>query len=137
MAPRTRIAAAGLVLAMGLGSLLMWVANPVFWLWLASRLVDSREPSMGPYLLVITGIALTMAGAGKLLGALNRLHIRVTRGTPPGRVQAAWLRSMRGERVPSRSSGVLDVVMVTSVGIAVLVMAVWFFLFAGSSLGPA
>lgn len=137
MAPRTRMAAAGLVLAMGLGSLLMWVVNPVFWLWVASRMVESTQPSMGPYLLVITGIALTMAGFGKGLGALNRVHLRVTRGQPPSRVQAAWLRSMRGERVPTRSGGVLDVVMVTTVSVALAVMATWFLFFAGSSLGPA
>jgi hypothetical protein len=49
-------------------------------------------------------------------------------------VQAPWHRSLRGDRAPARARSVLDVVMVCSVGLAVVCFAVWFFLFAGSSL---
>jgi hypothetical protein len=41
---------------------------------------------------------------------------------------------MRGERDSGRQSTVLDVVMVWSVAFALLCLAVWFFVFAGSSL---
>ena len=41
---------------------------------------------------------------------------------------------VRGERAHTRRGGVLDKVMIVSVGLALLVFAVWFFAFAGSSL---
>jgi hypothetical protein len=41
---------------------------------------------------------------------------------------------MRGERTVNRRGGVLDRVMIISVGVAALAFAVWFFGFAGSSL---
>ncbi len=41
---------------------------------------------------------------------------------------------MRGERSSPRPATVLDVVMVSSVLVALLAIAVWFFAFAGSSL---
>ena len=44
------------------------------------------------------------------------------------------MRSMRGERGSTRQRGVLDTVMIVSVGLALLVLAIWFFGFAGSSL---
>jgi hypothetical protein len=132
-----RVAGWGIVLAMGAGSLLMWIVNPVAWLWLASQLSGSSQPSLGPYMLVLFGVVITMVAVGKSLGALNRLHARVTGGTGRMRVQAPWLRSMRGEREPATEHSVLDVVMVVSVGLAVLAAAVWFFLFAGSSLPGA
>jgi hypothetical protein len=137
MPRRTKLAAAGLIALMSAGSLLMWVVNPIFWLWLASQLTSSSEPSMGPYLLVIVGIAGTMAAVGKGLGVLNRVHRRMTRGDAAGRWHAPWLRSLRGDRRPSHDTGVLDVVMVVTVAIAAVAMGIWFLFFAGSSLGPA
>jgi hypothetical protein len=135
-----RLAPTALVLAMGAGSIFMWVANPVLWLWLASRLTASRQPGMGLYLLVLAGIVATMVVTGRGLGALARLHGRLTRrpATGPARAQTPWLRSLGGER---RGAGgerqVLDVVMVTSVGAALLALGLWFLLFAGSSLPGA
>ena len=41
---------------------------------------------------------------------------------------------MRGERTSTRRGGVLDKVMIVSVGVALVAFAVWFFGFAGSSL---
>ena len=39
---------------------------------------------------------------------------------------------MRAERTSTRRGGVLDKVMIVSVGLALVVFAVWFFGFAGS-----
>ena len=47
------------------------------------------------------------------------------------------MRSMRGERGSTRKRGVLDTVMIVSVGLALVVFGVWFFGFAGSSLPGA
>ena len=78
-----------------------------------------------------------MAIVGKGLGTLDRLHGRLTGRLDPNPRRASWLRSMRGERTSTRRSGVLDQVMLVSVGLALVLFAVWFFGFAGSSLPTA
>lgn len=122
--------AALLVVVMVVGSILMWIGVPVFWLWLASRMVDSSQPSLGPYLLVLVGIAVSMVVIGKGLGAVNHLHMDITGNLPEKREQTIWLRSMRAEREVKRHTGVLGVVMAWSVSIALIVFGAWFFLFA-------
>jgi hypothetical protein len=119
---------------MAVGSILLWIGVPVGWLYLASQLTDSSQPTMGPYALVLVGILATMIVMGKGLAALDRTYGRVTRTAPGARVQSPWHRSLRGDRRSSRPRSVLDVVMVWSVSLAVVCFAVWFFGFAGSSL---
>jgi multisubunit Na+/H+ antiporter MnhB subunit len=132
-----RIAAFGLIVLMALGSIFLWLAIPVGWLVLASRLTDSSQPSLGPYLVVIIGIPVSMFIVGRLLARLNGTYESVTGQQATVRVQMPWNRSMRGEREDPRPRTVLDVVMVCSVGLALLVFGVWFFFFAGSSLPGA
>ena len=122
--------AALLVIVMALGSILMWIGAPVFWLWLASRIADSSRPSFTLYLLVLVGIVVSMAAIGKGLGVVNRRHMDMTGTLPEKREQTVWLRSMRGEREVQREAGVLGTVMVISVSLALLTMAIWFFFFA-------
>ena len=129
-----RLVGAVLILLMAVGSILLWIGIPLGWLYLVSQLVDSSEPSMGPYVLVLVGIPATMIAMGKVLAILDRTYGRVTRTAPQTRAQAPWHRSLRGDRQPVRAHSVLDVVMVASVALAVVCFAVWFFLFAGSSL---
>jgi hypothetical protein len=114
----------------------MWIGVPLALVYIASKLADSPEPSMGPYLLIILGLPIGMAAVGKGLGALNRAHIRVT-GAEVDEYRPGWTRSMRGERTVDRRGGVLDKVMIISVAVAALCFAVWFFGFAGSSLPGA
>jgi len=126
-------AAIMLVALMALGSVVMWIGVPLGLIFLASKLADTPNPSMGPYLLVLIGLPIGMAIIGKGLGALNRAHIRLT-GTEVDAYRPGWTRSMRGERHVDRRGGVLDRVMIVSVALAGVVFAVWFFGFAGSSL---
>jgi hypothetical protein len=126
-------AAVALVALMALGSVVMWVGVPLGLIYLASKIADSSNPTMGPYLLVLIGLPVGMAVVGKGLGALNRAHIRLT-GTEVDQYRPGWTRSLRGERTIDRRNGVLDRVMVVSVAVAALAFAVWFFGFAGSSL---
>jgi hypothetical protein len=122
---------------MAIGSVVMWIGVPVALIYAASRLADSPKPSMGPYVLILVGLPLGMMAVGKLLGALDRYHGRVT-GLDDGKPQqAAWMKSMRGERERKRRRSVLDSVMMISVGVALLLFGVWFFAFAGSSLPGA
>jgi hypothetical protein len=126
-------AAFALVALMAVGSVVMWIGVPFGLIYLASKLADTPNPSMGPYLLVLIGLPIGMAVVGKALGWLNRLHIRLT-GAETDDYRPGWTRSMRGERQVTRRGGVLDKVMVASVALAAVAFAVWFFGFAGSSL---
>jgi hypothetical protein len=92
---------------------------------------------MGPYVLILVGLVVGMMAVGKLLGALDCYHGRIT-GLDDGKPeQAAWMKSMRGDRERKRRRSVLDSVMIISVGVALLLFGIWFFAFAGSSLPGA
>jgi hypothetical protein len=126
-----------LIALMAIGSVVMWLGVPIGLVYLASRLADSPNPSMGPYVLILVGLPVGMIVVGKLLGALDRYHGRIT-GLDDGKpTQAAWMKSMRGERERRRRRSVLDSVMIVSVGVALLLFGIWFFAFAGSSLPGA
>ena len=119
---------------MAAGSIFVWLVSPVMWLFIASRMQETSQPSMGPYALVIGGLIFTTVVMAKVLATLNRWHIDVTATEVDERRQTPWLRSMRGERPTASRNGVLDVVMLWSVGIALVCAGLWFFLLAGSSL---
>jgi hypothetical protein len=121
------------VALMAVGSVVMWLGVPLGLVYVASRLADTPNPTLGPYLLVILGLPVGMAVVGKGLGALNRAHVRLT-GAETDEYRPGWTRSMRGERRVDRRNGVLDKVMIVSVAVAGIAFAVWFFGFAGSSV---
>jgi hypothetical protein len=124
-----------LILLMAAGSVFLWIGIPVGWLYLASRMVNTSQPTLGPYLLVIFGIPVTMVIVGKLLFRLDGVYQRVTGQDSEVQFRAPWLKSMRGEREGTgRKLTVLEMTMVVSVSIAVTAFGIWFFLFAGSSL---
>ncbi len=127
-------AAIGLVLLMGAGSVVMWLGVPLGLIYAASRIADSSAPTLGPYLLIFIGLPVGMGVMAKLLGWLDRAHQRLTRSGDDRPQQAPWMRSMRGERGSTRKRGVLDTVMIVSVGLALAGFGIWFFGFAGSSL---
>jgi hypothetical protein len=126
-----------LVLLMAVGSVIMWLGVPIGLVYAASKLANSSNPSLGPYLLVLIGLPVGMALVAKGLGVLDRAHQRLTGIGDEGPYRGAWTRSLRGERTSTRRGGVLDRVMLVSVGVALLAMAIWFFGFAGSSLPGA
>jgi hypothetical protein len=129
--------ALALILLMAVGSVFLWIGIPVGWIYLVSRMVSSSQPSLGPYVLLIFAIPLSMALFGKLLFGLDRIYARVTRQESEVRFRAPWLKSMRGERETRRRLTVLEMTMIVSVSIALVAFAIWFFGFAGSSMpGP-
>ena len=123
-----------LILLMAVGSVFLWIGVPVGWLYLASRMVKTSQPTLGPYLLVIFGIPVTMVIVGKLLFKLDGVYSSLTGQDSEVQFRAPWLKSMRGERNTSRRLTVLEMTMVISVSIALAAFGIWFFLFAGSSL---
>ena len=70
----------------------------------------------------------------KFLGVVNRVHMRVTGRLSDRRETRSWNKSMRGERRSTTDRGVLEQVMLISVGCALVLFGIWFFAFAGSSL---
>ena len=123
-----------LIAVMVVGSLLMWIGAPLFWLWLGSQLQSDSTPTLGPYVLVLVGVVVSMIVLGKLLSVIDRAYGRVTHTDATMRVRMPWHRSMRGERGSGRQTRVVDIVMVASVSGALLLFGGWFFLLAGSSL---
>jgi hypothetical protein len=128
---------AAVILLMGIGSIAMWLGVPIGLIYAVSKMVDSTQPQLGPYLIILFGVPIGMTIIGKGLGSLDRYYIRKTGGIQE-RYRAGWLKSMRGESKPATGDGswkVLDVVMIASVSLAGLAMGIWFLFFAGSSIG--
>jgi uncharacterized membrane protein YbhN (UPF0104 family) len=123
-----------LVLLMAVGSVFLWLVVPVGWLWIASHATNTSAPTLGPYLLVIFAIPVTMWIVGRFLFKTNSLYERVTGRDAEVRVQLPWHKSLRDSAGSGRRTTVLDVVMISSVGIALLAFGVWFFLFAHTSM---
>jgi hypothetical protein len=127
-------AAIFLVALMAVGSVALWLVIPVAWIYVVSSQIESTQPTLGPYVLILIGVPTSMFIVGKLLYRLNGVYERITGQDSEVRVQMPWHRSMRGERAPQRRTTVLELVMMISVAIAVVAFGIWFFFFAGSSL---
>lgn len=111
-------ASAGLVALMVAGCAFLWVGVPLGWLWLGSQVQASA--SLGTALMAtMLGILVTILVVVALLGAINRRHIE--------------LRRLRGR--PAGTS-VLEVIFVSTTGIALVGFGIWFFGFAGASPLP-
>ncbi|HYF25215.1 MAG TPA: hypothetical protein VD931_05705 [Baekduia sp.] len=133
--PGTRLLAVLLIALMAVGSVLLWLGIPFLWIYGASQVVESSQPSMGAYVAVLIGIPTTMVLVGKGLSRLNHLYGELTGTTPTVKVRTPWLRSLRGEREPAHPRTVLDVVMVVSVSVAIVLFGIWFlFLAEGGGL---
>jgi len=109
-------ASAALVLLMLAGCLLLGVGVPLAWLWIGSQ----ASASLGTALIVtMIGILVSIVALVFCLGRLNGWH-------------AALLE--RRNR-PLRSSA-LEVILVSSAGLAIVGFGIWFFGFAGASPLP-
>jgi hypothetical protein len=117
---RTGAAALSAAAIMFIGSLGLWLGTPLLWLWIGSQVQGSTE-SVGLALLVMgAGVLVTVLAAARLLSRLSQVH-----------------RSMaiaRGQDDPGHR--MLESVMITTAGIAIVVFGVWFLLFAGASPMP-
>jgi hypothetical protein len=127
-------AASVVVLAMLLAALSLWTVIPLAWIYVGSRLSDTQFPSGGPYMICFVGIVVSILIVSWLLGRLNGLYVRIT-GTPHVEpMRTAWLRSMRDTPRKPAHTTILEAVIVGSVILAVIAMALWFFIAAGSPL---
>jgi multisubunit Na+/H+ antiporter MnhB subunit len=138
MSSLSRKTAAGLlIVAMVVAAMMLWVGIPLGWLWIGSMMVDSSQPSMGPYMVVGIGIVASVVIDALIISRLNRRYERIVGGRASARLQLPWLKSMRGERERPRDASVLDVILVATVALCGGAMLAWFLLLAGSPLPNA
>jgi hypothetical protein len=119
----------------------VWTGAPLLALWAGSRVQGGSGLSMGTVFVVILILAVLEVVLGFALTWLNARYDAVTGRPQKARSTSPWLRSMRGERedVAKKEAGVSGVERIVAIAMAggVIAFEVWFFFFAGSSLGPA
>ena len=130
----TKLTQAGLITLMYLGGLMLWLGDPVIWLWIGSHMTGSQEGRMGPYMAVAGGILVSTVIVAWCLARLNRAYQQLTGTVPTVRVRLPWLRSLRGEEDARPEVTVLDFVLVTTAIMGIGAATFWFFFLAGSSL---
>jgi hypothetical protein len=127
-------AATTVFFAMLLAAFSLWTLIPLGWVYIASKLAKSQFPSIGPYMIVIVGIIVTVLIDAWIIGRLNDLYVRVTGSNRLVQSRPGWLKSMRDTGPTHGSVTVVEAVMMSSVMLAALALMVWFFLLAGSPL---
>ena len=125
------IARAGLALMLVAGSAFVWIGVPIGGLWLAGRITTDANHFL---LLTLCSIPTAMVVFGWLLYRLNRLYegMRAGRAGAAAAQRSAWLRSSSDARRLAREGPrpLIDMAMTASAWAAVILMAIWFFLFA-------
>jgi hypothetical protein len=132
-----RLAIAALAVLIVLGSALVWIGVPVAGLWLAGRVTTD---SLRFVMFSLLAIPTTMVALGWLLYRAGA-HYERLRGTerrassPP-----SWRSSLSDERATDRrrkgGRPLIDISMTASAITALIVMAIWFFFYAKSTLAP-
>ena len=108
-----------MVVLMLAGCLFLWIGVPLAWLWIGSQIQSSA--SLGTAMMVtMIGIVITILVVVMLLAWLNRRHLE--------------LQERRSGHLPPYSA--LEIILVSSAGIAVVGFGIWFFGFAGASPAP-
>ena len=136
MYSRARLGAVALVLAMIAGCLSLWTLNPIFWLWIGSKIDEGGPPSMTAVVVVVLGLVGTGVAIGMLLAKLHASYrdIRGVRMTM--KLRAPWSSSAaaaHGKHRPREVElTVLDVILISSVLIAAGLYEYWFLFEAGS-----
>ncbi len=132
--PNRSFAAGAIIATMLLLSMSLWTVVPFGWIWIGSQLSKTQFPSAGPYMLVLGGIILTIVILAWVLGRLNNLYIKVTGTTTVRAPRAPWLKSLRDSEGSNEGPTVIETVIVASAMLALVALAVWFLLLAGSPL---
>jgi hypothetical protein len=108
-----------LVLVMFAGCLLLWVGLPLGWLWIGSQI--QAAASLGTALMAtMVGIVVSILAVVSALSWVNHRH--------------AQLREARD--LPPADQSALEIMFVASAAVAVVLFALWFFVFAGTSPVP-
>lgn len=138
MSVGSRLKAALLALTMLAGCLALWTASPVLWLWVGSQVDKGGPPSMTAIATVVIGILATSAALAWLLAVLHRAY-RTTRGGPTTlKLRMPWLGSAGQRQAAGRPREleltVLDVILISSIFLAIGLYEYWFLFEAGSPI---
>lgn len=133
LSPGERALGALVIGVMIAGSVVLWAGVPLFWIWFASQLTDTTQPTLEPYLLIIVAVPVTMVLGSRVLFRLQLLYCRIAHLPEPTVGRAAWMRSLSDRRGSGRPIQAIDGVMAVSVAAALLALAFWFAFFADLS----
>ena len=121
-------AAAGFVLALlAAGSLVLWLVVPPLVLWSLSQVIDSSSVHYGTALIAVPAAMILFAWA---LSWLNELYLRITGANRSGGLDEAG----GGEDRWLVRRGPLEPLLLGSLAVAIVAMALWFFLAAENPL---
>ncbi|HET6831904.1 MAG TPA: hypothetical protein VFH44_11205 [Solirubrobacterales bacterium] len=121
-------AAAGFVLALlAAGSLVLWLVVPPLVLWALSNVIDSSTLHYGMAMIAVPVAMVLFASA---LSWLNELYLRITGTGRSERVDGADY----GEDRWLTRRGPLEPLLLGSLAVALVAMALWFFLVAENPL---
>ena len=123
---RTRLFAAALIALMAMGSLAVWIAVPVGWLWVTR---DLQSPG-ARFLIVLFCCPITMLSAAALLYRLEAAYAQITQAASRGPARSAWLRSVGEEPRSRRTLSLVETFLVISALIALVALVGWWFFLA-------
>jgi hypothetical protein len=105
---------------MFIGSLGLWIATPLLWLWVGSQVQGATGSLGAAFGAALVGAVLTVVLLASVLASLSNTY-RAN-------------RSSRG--LADTGHAVLERVLIASAGFAVVVFAIWFLFFAGTTPLP-
>ncbi len=126
-----------LLASMALAAVNLFTGAPLFAIWVGSRVQgESSGLSMTAVSVVVLVMALVCWALIWALNAMGAKHDELI-GRPAGRRQSPWMRAFNtpSGRSEGTSLRALDKILVGAVVLAALAFEVWFFFFAGSSIG--
>ncbi|MGK2955628.1 MAG: hypothetical protein ACSLFI_08180 [Solirubrobacterales bacterium] len=129
-----RIAAAFVAAAMLLSALSLWTIIPLAWLWIGSQLAATQFPSLGPYVVTLIGVIVSILIVAWLIGLMNEVYLSLTGSRTVAPLRMGWMKSLRDSEKSDEPPSVLETVIVGSVIIAFFSLIIWFLTSAGSSL---
>jgi hypothetical protein len=135
---KDRARAGLLIVAMLAGCLTVWTLNPILWLWVGSQVDEGGPPSMTAIAVVVLGIVFTAAALAWLLTTLHRIYRDIRGARTTMRLRMPWLSSAGGNKAHGQPREleltVLDVIVISSVLIAVGLYEYWFLFESGSPI---
>jgi hypothetical protein len=124
---------------MAILALNIWTGGPLLAIWIGSRVQGEGPPTMGAVVTVVVALGAISFALYQALQATSRAYDRAVGAAAGPRTPAPWLRSMRDER--SNYPGVASQLSMAERILVIVVIAafaafeIWFFFFAGSSIG--
>jgi len=135
---RIRAMRIGLAALTALLSVNLWTGAPLLAIWVGSRVQGGTGLTMSAVATVIGVLAVTVAIIVYLLVRVEAAY-KFLSGQPVDRRRTApWMRSLRDERpelAEKRPTTGFEKALVAAVVLAAIAFEVWFFFFAGSSIG--